>query len=174
MSLVPIQKVAIPNMPEDNYRRMLALIDEVFELRNDQQQLQVTRKQQKKLQALHPATLTEVANDAGPLIWCLIWPTTRALMQQFVAKEITETQLLELTPSAGAYQALYLCSITALPEARGMGQSFKLAMTAITAIRQQHPISDLFVWPFTEQGNALSEKLAQAVKLPLLRRPVNV
>lgn len=157
-------------MSQNNYQRMFELIDEVFALKGDEEQLQVNDQQREKLSALHSATLSELANDAGPLIWCLIIPTTNDLMQAFVSGQINETQLLERTPLHQSYTAVYLCSVTTLPEARRQGNTFKLCLDAVNAIRNEHPIDHLFVWPFTQEGRALAFKLASKLQLPLLER----
>lgn len=54
-------------LPKPNFQRMLNLIDEVFATRNDPDQLQVTPQQLKKLEQIHPSTLSELANEDGPL-----------------------------------------------------------------------------------------------------------
>ena len=62
--------------PLPNFNRMLQLIDEVFATRQDPNQLQVTQKEIKKLAKLHPATISELADESGPVIWVLLIPTT--------------------------------------------------------------------------------------------------
>jgi len=57
-----------------------------------------------------------------------------------------------------------------LPEFRGHGLAKNLALEAIENIRNTNPIRDLFVWPFTEEGDALADTLAAATSLPLLKR----
>jgi len=58
-------------MQAPNYHRMFDLIDEVFSTRNDPNQLLVNEDVIQKLNSIHPATLTELADDNGPLIWVL-------------------------------------------------------------------------------------------------------
>jgi hypothetical protein len=157
-------------MQKPNYQRMYDLIDAVFATRQDPEQLQVDAEQMKKLQALHPATLTEEASEEGPLIWVLLIPTNRALMQSFLEDALNEKQLLEQTPLNTPLDCLYLCSVTALPEVRGKGRSRALCLQAIEAIRSDHPIQHLFVWPFTKEGAALAENVAKVLGLPLYQR----
>jgi len=95
---------------------MLAIIDEVFETRDDPEQIQVTQQQLKKLQAIHPATLSELADENGPVIWILIIPTTKIIMQEFLEDKISEKALLEKTQAGINYDCIYLCSATKLPE----------------------------------------------------------
>jgi hypothetical protein len=149
---------------------MLQLIDEVFATRNDPGQIQVNQAQLKKLQAIHPRTLSEVANNSGPLIWILLIPTTKAIMHDFLEGKISEKQLLEKTKIGDTYNCIYLCSATTLPEYRGKGETRKLCLTAINAIRNEHSIDTLFAWPFTPEGERLAEKLAAQTGLALLKK----
>ncbi len=152
-----------------NFNRMMQIIDEVFSTRNDPGQIQVTPQQMKKLEKIHPATLSRVEDENGPLIWVLMIPTTEAVMQEFLAQRITEKQLLEKTKPGEAYTCIYLCSATTLPEHRGKGRTKKLCVEAINAISQTHTINTLFVWPFTKEGEVLAQKVADACGLTLLK-----
>jgi hypothetical protein len=153
-----------------NFNRMLQLIDEVFATRNDPGQIQVDQKQLKKLQSIHPATLSEFANENGPLIWILLIPTARNVMEDFLKGIITEKQLLERTKVPGTYDCIYLCSATTLPELRGQGKTKQLCIKAINEIRADHPIDTLFVWPFTKEGEMLAESVAKECNLRLFKK----
>ena|SRR5437868_3661111 len=155
-------------MSKPNFNRMLSLIDETFATRNDPGQIQVTQKQMKKLEAIHPATLSEKSNKDGPLIWVLLIPTTKAIMHDFLSAKISETQLLEMTPANINYECIYLCSATTLPEARDKGDTKKLCVQAIQNICKEHSITILFVWPFTKQGASLAKKIAEEMEMKLL------
>ncbi|MCE3229896.1 MAG: GCN5-related N-acetyltransferase (GNAT)-like protein [Bacteroidetes bacterium] len=158
--------------PKPNFQRMLSLIDEVFATRNDPDQLQVTPAQLKKLEQIHPATLSEFANEDGPLIWVLIIPTTEKIMNGFLSGNLSEKQLLEKTKPGQAYDCIYLCSVTTLPEARGKGETKKLCIKAINAVSKDHNITTLFVWPFTKEGETLAESLANVCGMTLLKKSV--
>ncbi len=149
---------------------MLQLIDEVFATRQDPDQLQVTREQIEKLNKIHPAALTEEADENGPVIWVLMIPTTRAIMKDFIAKEISEKELLDKTKPGQSYDCIYLCSATTLSEYRGKGKTRELCLKAIADIVKDHPINTLFVWPFTKEGDGLAGSLARTCKLDLLKR----
>ncbi len=151
---------------------MLELIDEVFETRKDPGQIQVSPQQLKKLQEIHPATLTELADENGPLIWILLIPTTRKIMEEFVTSRISEKALLDKTRPGDIYDCIYLCSATTLPEYRGKGKTMRLCLDAIDSILADHPVRTLFVWPFTVEGDRLAETIAKASKLELLKREV--
>ena len=149
---------------------MIQLADQVFAGRNDPSQLAVNGKVIERLLRIHPATMSEYDDGNGPVVWILLIPTTDGLMNRFIANEISEKELFELTPLQTKYDALYLCSAMALEEYRGKGIAKKLTLKAIESIRKDHPIKTLFVWPFTSQGELLADKLAQSICLPLKKK----
>ena len=157
-------------MSKSNFERMIELAQDVFAAKSDPEQLDVDEEVIKQLEALHPASVSEYDEGDGPAIWMLLIPTTKKIMQDFLDKIINEKEILSLTPLNTKYEALYLCSAMTLPEYRGKGLSKKIALDAIKAIRKDHPISHLFVWPFTKEGDALAQRLATCCGLPLLSR----
>jgi len=157
-------------MENDNLARMIQLAEEFFNTRDDPEQISVTEETMARLRMIHPATLTEETNERGPIAWILVIPTTTAIMQRFVAGEISERELLEITPLTGPCQALYLCSALVLPEHRGKGVALSLVCRAIEAIRRDHPIEFLFYWGFSIEGGKLAEAAARKSGLPLQKR----
>jgi hypothetical protein len=153
--------------PLPNFERMMTLINEVFDTRKDPNQLQVSQKEMKKLEKIHPATLSEFADENGPVVWVLIIPTITAVMDSFLSGKISEKDILTKTKPGEKYTCIYLCSVTTLPEYRGKGISKKLCLDAIQAICKDHPIETLFVWPFTKEGENLAASLAKECRLPL-------
>ncbi len=153
-----------------NFKLMMQLIDETFATRKDPGQIQVSEAQMKKLQAIHPATLSEFADKDGPLIWILLIPTTKEIMNDFLSGKITETQLLEHTKPKERYDCIYLCSATTLPEMRNKGETKKLCIHAIEQIMKDHSINTLFVWPFTKEGEILAEAIVKKCELELLKK----
>lgn len=157
-------------MAKSNFERMIELVDEVFDSRNDSQQLDVNEEVMKKLQNIHSATLSEFDDGNGPAVWILLIPTTNTLMQQFLNSEINEQELLDKTPLNISYQSIYLCSALVLPEYRQKGIATKLTLEAIESIRTNHPIESLFVWPFSKEGEKLSKKIADSIGLPIFQK----
>jgi hypothetical protein len=157
-------------MAAGNMERLIELIDEVFSVRSDPDQLDVDEKVIERLKKIHPATVSEYDDGTGPSVWILMIPTTGDLMNRFLEKKISEKELYQLTPLHTKYEALYLCSAIALPEYRGRGIAKNLTIRAIESIQKDHPVKTLFVWPFTKQGDMLAEKLALSVGLPLKKR----
>ncbi|MBI3134545.1 MAG: hypothetical protein HYZ14_07680 [Bacteroidetes bacterium] len=153
-----------------NHYRMFAIIDEVFDMRNDPDQLQVDETVMQKLAAIHPATMGEVADENGPLIWSLMIPTTAAVMQKFLAGEIAENQLLEQTRPGEKYDCIYLCSVSTLPEKRSKGETKKLCLQQINAIRKDHAITSLYVWAFSKEGEQLADTLGKMSGLPVYKK----
>lgn len=161
------------NQPS-NFERLLALADEVFEVRTDPAQLNVDEDILERLRRLHPASVQEESTNDGPIAWVLLIPTTRALMEEFVAQRVTERELYDRTPERGPYQAVYLCSGLVLPEHRRQGIAMRLTTRAIEAMRKDHPIDALCSWAFTTEGRASALALAQRCGLPLHERPAHV
>lgn len=146
---------------------MMEIIDRVISTRDDPGQLQVTQKDIARLQNLHPSTLSEYNEGKGPCAWVLLIPTSEKLMHQFLEGELGETELLWNTIPGSQFETIYLCSVTTLPEYRNKGITSRLTLEAIDIIRKDHPIKSLFVWPFSEEGKKLAEKIANKAGLPL-------
>jgi len=157
-------------MEKSNFERMLELAEEVFASKNDPNQLDVNEEVMEQLQRIHPESIAEYNNGHGPICWIIQIPTTRQLMEQFLANEISEKQLFELTPLNIPYQSVYLCSGMVLQEFRRKGIAKKLAFDALSKIRESHPIEALFVWAFTQDGDIASESLAKLSGLPLFKK----
>lgn len=150
-----------------NLERMLQLVDEVFATRKDPDQLQVDDAVLRKLTDIHPATLSEYDDGNGPVVWILLIPTTLQVMDEFIAGRISENELLARTEPGQTYEAIYLCSATVLPEYRKKGIAFELCAKSIAAIAKDHPVSSLYVWPFTAEGERLAQKVSLATGLRL-------
>jgi ribosomal protein S18 acetylase RimI-like enzyme len=155
-----------------NLDRMIALATEVFDAKNDPDQISVTEEDRERLHALHPATMTQEATEDGPIAWILIFPTTHDLKEQFLHRRISERVLLSSTPIGGNFEAVYLCSALVLPEYRGKGVAKRLTIDAIHSIQKDHPIRELFVWPWSKEGERAAWSVAQATGLPLEVRRV--
>jgi GNAT superfamily N-acetyltransferase len=149
---------------------MIALAEDFFKVRNDPSQISVTEETMRRLDEIHPRTLNETRTEDGPVAWVLLLPTTRPLMQKFIQNDITERELLDLTPAGEEYQSIYLCSALVLPEYRGKGLAKNLCLDAIKTIRTQHPVESLFVWALSEEGAKLASAIARAAQLPLFER----
>ena len=154
-------------MSSSNFERMIQLAEEVFDSKSDPEQLEVNEEVLAHLCKIHPASVQEFDDGNGPVVWVLIFPTTNNLMDRFLKDEISEKQLFELTPLNIQYDAIYLCSAMVLEEYRRKGIAQKLTIDAIEEIKKSHPITSLFVWPFTKEGSLLAEKISTSVGLQL-------
>ena len=157
-------------MAISNFERMIQLADEVFAVKNDPDQLDVNEEVLNRLRKIHPATVSEFDDGNGPVAWVLLIPTTSELMERFLAKEVSEKQLYEMTPMDASYDAIYLCSAMVLEEYRRKGIAKQLSLKAIEDIRKDHPIKTLFVWSFSKEGDFGAESIAQSTSLPLYKR----
>lgn len=158
-------------MHQTNYQRLIKLAEETFAVKSDPNQLNVNQEIIERLLTLHPATVSEFSDENGPVAWLLVIPTTYELMERFLAKEISEKQLFELTLPGTNFDALYLCSALVLEEYQRKGIIKRLALKGIEEIRRDHPIQCLFIWAFSEEGDLASETISSLVELPLLKRP---
>ncbi len=154
----------------DNFNRMLQLAEDFFDAKSDPDQIAVTEEDREKLLALHPASMSEYIIGDGPVVWLLGIPTTRKIMNKFLNAEISEKQLLQETVIGDKFDAVYLCSALVLPEYRHQGLALKVAMTALDAIKKDHPIKYIFTWPFSSEGKSLATAIARKSNLPLLER----
>lgn len=155
---------------QDKMKRMLQLVGDFFDVKNDPEQLSMTDEVRKKLLQLHPYSMLEYNEGDGPIVWILIIPVKEATMNLFLKGEISEGKLLDNTLPGEKYDALYLCSASVLPEYRRKGLAQKITVDAITEIRKEHNIKALFYWSFSPEGDALASSIAAAVKLPLYKR----
>jgi GNAT superfamily N-acetyltransferase len=157
-------------MAKSNLERLIQVADEVFDMKHDPDQLNVDQKVLRRLEKMHPSTVSEDVDGNGPVAWVLVIPTTSNLMNQFLENKISEKELFKLTPLNAKYEALYLCSALVLEEYRRMGITKRLVLSAIENIRRAHPLKALFVWPFTEDGDRAAEAIAKLTGLTLYRR----
>jgi len=156
-------------LPTTNFERMIQLAEDVFAVKNDPDQLDVNEQVITRLKEIHPATVSEYDDGNGPVAWVLLIPTTSVLMNSFLKNEITEKQLFEMTPLHTNYEALYLCSAMVLQEYRRQGITKRLVLDAISQIRKDHPLSALFYWPFTDEGEQAAASIARLTALPLYK-----
>jgi predicted GNAT family acetyltransferase len=146
---------------------MIQLAEEVFDSKSDPEQLEVNEEVLEHLCKIHPASVQEFDDGNGPVVWVLLFPTTNELMEDFLINKISEKQLFDLTPLDIQYDAIYLCSAMVLEEYRRKGMAQNLTIKAIEEIRKSHPITNLFVWPFTKEGSSLAEKISTSLGLQL-------
>ena len=158
------------NEQPSHFERLVALADAVFDVKNDPGQLDVDRHVLDRLEEIHPACVSEFADEKGPAAWMLMIPATEANMQDFLSGKISEKELFEKCLPGDAFEAIYLCSALVLEEYRRKGISQQLSLDAIQKIRADFPVKTLFVWAFSEEGLACAQKLAQQSGLPLLLR----
>ena len=117
-----------------NLERMLALVQQVFDSKNDPEQLDVNEIVMERLRIIHPSSISEYDDGNGPVVWVLLIPTTEEIMKRFLSNEINEQAILDLTPINVNYQAIYLCSVLVLPEHRQKGLAKNLCLASIENI----------------------------------------
>jgi hypothetical protein len=157
-------------MALSNFERMMALVESSFDTKNDPDQLDVNEEVINRLFQLHPNALIEKENVDGRYIWIILIPTTNELMKLFLENQITEAELFEKTPIGAQYETIYLCSAMTLEEYRKKGITKQLCLEAIENMRMKNPISSLFVWSFSKEGESLAEKIAAETGLTLFKK----
>ena len=157
-------------MSSNNLERMIQLAEDVFAVKSDPDQLDVDQEVMERLKRIHHASVSEMDYGNGPVAWLILIPTTMDLMHRFLAEEITEKQLFELTPLDVKYDSIYLCSGLVLEEYRRKGIIRQLALSTIEDIQKDHPIKELFVWAFSREGDLGAEAIAHLTQLPLYKR----
>lgn len=158
-------------MREKNLERMIRLAEEFFAVKNHPSQIAVDEEVMARLEAIHPATISEERNADGPIAWVLVIPTTREVMKSFVARTISERELLDRTHAGMRYEAVYLCSALVLPEHRRKGLARRMAVEAVRSIQRDHPITELYFWAFSNEGKNLAASIGAQLGLPLRERP---
>lgn len=154
---------------KNNLERMIQLAEDVFSSRTDSEQLDVDQEVIERLKQIHPDSVSEFDDGAGPVAWVLMIPTTLDLMNAFLEKKITEKDLFDRTPIGISYEAIYLCSALVLEEYRQQGISKKLSLKSIENISTSNSIKALFVWEFSEEGAISAKSIANACGQPLYR-----
>jgi len=154
----------------DKMERMLQLVGEFFDVKNDPEQLNITEEVMGKLMQINPSTMVEYNEGDGPIVWIIIIPVKEGTMNRFLKGEISEGKLLDEIMPGDKLDAIYLCSASVLPEYRRRGLAKKLTVDAITEIRKAYPVKKLFYWSFSPEGDALAASIAKAVNLPLYKR----
>lgn len=157
-------------MALSNYERLIQLADKVFAVKSDPSQLDVDQDVLARLKKIHLATISEYNEGNGPCAWVLLIPTTLGLMNRFLANEISEKKLFDLTPLNSAYDAIYLCSALVLEEFRRKGITKQLALSAIEEIGKTHQLKAAFVWAFSPEGDLAAETIAKQAGLSLYKK----
>ncbi len=154
-------------MEQTKLERMLVLVGEHFDTRNDPTQLDVDEAIVARLLNIHPATVVEFNEGDGPIMWLIVFPVSKSAMDGFLNGALNETQLFESAEQDKDYSCLYLCSVVMLEEYRGKGIAFDHTINSIKAIGGSFKIDSLFVWPFEDAGLSLAQKIANEAGLPL-------
>ncbi len=157
---------------QENLNRMIKLADEVFDVRNDPDQLAVNTRVIARLKKIHPNTISEKHTPKGPVAWIIVIPTNAKLMELFLKEKINERELLKKTKPGEKYDAIYLCSALVLPEYRQKGLAKKLICRSVKSIKREYPIRALYYWGFSRAGERLARSVARETGLPLFKRNV--
>ncbi|MBN2142091.1 hypothetical protein JW711_02055 [Candidatus Woesearchaeota archaeon] len=144
--------------------------EKYFKTAEDQDQIQVSMDSWKRIEALNPDALAyRLAHNGTLQGWALTIPTTRELMERFLAKQMSEKELLLQTKPQDSYDALYLAAAFVLPECRRQGMALELLKESIEKAPTL-PGAKLFAWGYSEEGKALAKKLGREIGQEILLR----
>jgi hypothetical protein len=149
---------------------MMELAEDVFDARNDPEQLDVNEEVIKRFQLIHPASVSEYNEGDGPIAWVLLLPTTLVLMNQFLERRSTKKNCFTRHPCTFLTKRF-----TCVPPWCSMNIAGRALLNAwlwmlLTGSGKDHTITCLFYWSFTEEGDFAAKSLAKACELPLLLR----
>src|SRR3989338_2731456 len=122
-------------MNKDAFKKVLKISEEFFGTESDPDQMPITQESADKLQSIHPDTIVykfdEVSNPIG---WAVVVPTSLAVMNKFINKEITEKDLLDEATKEKKFESIYLCAAFVLPKFRRKGYATELFKEAIQKV----------------------------------------
>ena len=148
--------------------KILETGEKFFGTKTDPTQIPIARASVRKLLQLHPKAFLYKTDDTGdPICWTAIVPTTKNLMNKFLAGKITEKQLFDMTEPQESYDAIYLCAALTVPEHRKKGYAFELLVDAVGSIPVKGKLI-LFSWPITKEGKTLAKRIGERFKTNVL------
>ena len=158
----------ISNKPnQEVLDEMMRVAESIFGTRNDPNQMPITMDSWNKLQKLNENCVLYEEENGKLISWGVVVPTTKDIVNDFLADKITERELLEKTLPDQNYSALYLCSAITIPEFRKQGHAKKLTLEAIARIPLTTDAT-LFAWPFTEDGKLALQKINSELNKKIL------
>ncbi len=149
------------------------LAESYFETSNDPDQMPTNEENSTWIRKEIPTCLSIIRHKKRIIGFALVIPCTKALMNQFISKKITEAQLFDKVKSSEAYktrEAIYFCSVFVKPEFRGKGLALKSLTFTIENSFDLSKSPPLFYWAYSKEGDALAKRLAHDLKLPLYKR----
>ena len=145
------------------------MAEALFGTANDPDQIPVTDESLHRLRALAPDTVLQLRVDGQLAAWVVAVPTTRDIMERFLAGHCTEADVLTATAPAAIYAACYLCAAVTLPRFRRRGYAGRL----VRALAARLPLAAdavWFGWPTTAEGAACAPYLPAIVPGPVYWR----
>ncbi len=143
---------------EELIKKQMKIAEGIFGTESDPDQMPINNEARKKLDSLCSGWLETEFDEAGePISWAVVMPTQRAVAEKFLAKEINEKDILDMTEPADIYDAVYLVSVITVPEHRGKGLGKKVVERAM-ANMPATPDALYFSWPTTPEGEGMFAK----------------
>lgn len=161
-------------IPEDIQNQIKESLVTYFGADTDPEQIPPTPEVAEKYYSLHPDVVMYELSPEGKLMgWISGFPTSRELMNKFLAKEINERQLFDLTEKMDIPETVYINVILVFPEFRGQGIAQRLAKKFAGNFLKENPSCEFFAWQFSVEGGLLMDSLvnqANEAGVKILRR----
>ncbi len=150
------------------------LAENYFEMRHNPGQLQATEEDYTWIHKHIPDCFNVIKIKDEIIGFTLIIPCNKQLMEQFLSKRVSESQLFKKIKESVTYdnfETIYLCSAFVKPAFRQKGLAHKAYVMSIEKIIKKRGIKPiLFYWEFSEGGRKLASKVAQITKFKLIKR----
>jgi GNAT superfamily N-acetyltransferase len=141
-----------------------------FGTHSDPDQMQVTQESRDKFFSIHKDVLMYRLDEKENLIgWSIVIPTSLEVMNKFLHKEITESQLLDFAVKEKKFEALYLCIIFVLPEFRRKGYAREMFLESISKLSAGKDLA-LYCWIYSDEGGKLVEVISKELGRPIVSR----
>jgi GNAT superfamily N-acetyltransferase len=135
--------------------------EQFFGTENDPDQAPATAEVDRGIISVARETYVVTRDLAGePIAWSLAIPTSRALRDEFLAGIINERVLIELAVANPSMEALYHVLVQTLPEHRGRGLGFKIAVEQLEYFVKQVGVVDIYCWIWSREGERLVQRFS--------------
>jgi GNAT superfamily N-acetyltransferase len=156
-------------MNKEAFEKVLKMSEEFFGTESDPEQMSVSEESARKLWSIHPDTVLYAFEGGEPVAWVVIVPTSADVMEKFLAKKISERDLLDLAAAEKKFEALYVCGAFVLPDYRRKGYAKELLLKGIRILSQGKDIP-LYAWVYSDEGRKLTESLSRTLGKEIISR----
>ncbi len=154
-------------------KESMRLAEKYFDTSNDAEQAPINLENATWIRKTVPKCFNVIKYGDELIGFSLVYPCKREIMDKFVSKKINEAELFGMLKESELNrkpETIYFCSVFVKPEFRGRGLALKSLTKSIKSIFNLKSKPPLFYWAYSQEGDALSKKLATLLNLPLYKR----